>query len=93
MNRELTYKIVSKLLDDKSNNVPRQDLPEVICFLLQPFVKSKKLSKNTETSLNNIIHSYGICSRCHNEHLKKSTDLYCKYCKSVLKEQAKKVIE
>jgi len=92
MQKELTLDIVSKLLADKNSNISQQDLPAVICSLLQPFIRSKRISKSVELSLNKVILSYGICSRCHNEKIRKATDLYCKFCKSALKEQAKKVI-
>ena len=91
--QEFILNIVSKLLHDKNNSLIKEELPTVICNLLKPFSKRSKASKQLDMVVGKMICSYGICGRCHRGKLKKPSDLFCKFCKSVLKDQAKKIIE
>ncbi len=90
--QEFILDIVSKLLLDENNASIKEDLPTVICGLLKPFSKRTKNSHQLDMIVSKMVHSYGICSRCRSGKLKQKTDCYCKSCKSVLKEQAKKII-
>ncbi len=90
--QEFILDIVGKLLHDKNNTSIKEDLPTVICSLLKPFSKRTKTSKQLDVIVSKMIRSYGICGRCRSGKLKRQTDLYCKSCKSVLKEQVKKII-
>lgn len=90
---EVILEVVSKLLHDKNNASIKEDLPTVICGLLKPLVKRTKTSKELELTVAKMIRSYGICSRCRRGRLRISSDVFCKCCKSVLKDQAKKIIE
>jgi len=90
--QEFILDIVSKLLNDKNNTSIKDDLPVVICNLLKPFSKRTKTSKQLDALVSKMICSYGICGRCRSGRLKRGSDLYCKSCKSVLKEQAKKFL-
>lgn len=90
---EVILEVVSKLLSDKNNATIKEDLPTVICDLLKPFAKRTKTSKQLNITVEKMIRSYGICSRCRRGRLKIASDLFCKCCKSVLKDQAKKIIE
>lgn len=93
LQQDLILEVVTKLIHDKNNASIQEDLPTVICILLKPFIKKNKtLNKQTELIISNMIRSYGICGRCQNGRLKNSSDLFCKRCKSVLKEKAKDLI-
>lgn len=83
--------VVGKLLQDKDSS-QRGDLPTIVCALLRPYAKSNKLTKSMAEAISKIITSYGICSRCRLGKLKFSSDLFCKNCKSVLKETVKSKI-
>lgn len=91
MNQDLVLNIIKKIIQEQ-NPLIKEDLPTVINSLLKPFVKKSKPSKELDTLINKLIRSYGICTRCRLEKLKQTTDLYCKYCKSLLKEQVKNKI-
>jgi len=90
---EIILEVVEKLLSDKNNTTIKEDLPTVICSLLKPFAKRTKISKQLVLTVDKMIRSYGICSRCRIGRLRMQSDFYCKFCKSVLKDQAKKIIE
>jgi hypothetical protein len=93
MSQELMIEVVNKLLQDKSSESIKDELPTVICALLKPFCNRTKPSRELDLKMSNMIRSYGVCSKCRNERLKHSSDVFCKYCKSVLKDQAKAKVE
>jgi len=87
MQRDLTLDIIKKLIQDESFAL-KDDLPTIIVRLLKPFSKSKN-TKAIDAAIIKIVQSCGICGRCRQCKLKNKNDLFCKYCKSVLKERAK----
>ena len=89
--QDLILEVVSKLLQDKRPEIV-DELPTVICSLLKPFASKAKPSKQLDELVSKTIQSYGVCSKCRNNRLKQSTDFYCRNCKSVLKDKAKKTI-
>lgn len=90
--QDLMIEVVQKLLNDKTGSIKKEELPTAICSLLKPFASRAKPSKELDLMLGKLITSYGICTRCRSKKLKHLTDAYCQSCKSVLKEQAKKLI-
>lgn len=89
-NSSLMLKVVRELLNDAEV----EELPTTICTLLTPFAKKKAtIDKHMAAKVDKIVHSYGICTRCRNEPVKQPIDLFCKHCKSLLKEKAKASIE
>lgn len=87
LNQQIVLDIVKNLMEDKSDN--QEDLPSTICTLLKPYSKNNRLSKKTDQKICKLLQDRGICTRCKEEKLKNNSDLFCKFCKSVLKEKAK----
>jgi len=80
--------VVEKLILDKELS-NKEELPTVICNLLRPYSTRNKISKEFDAKINQIIKAQGICSRCRSKRLKYMSDTFCKFCKSVIKEQFK----
>ena len=91
MKNKFALKLISKLLQNK--DIATDDLINIICNILKPLSSKKKLSSTSENIINRCLQQCNICVKCKSNSLRSKSDLFCKNCKSVLKEVAKNKIK
>lgn len=91
MNNQIKILKTIKYLLNNDDIINDHESSTLICWMLKPF--TNKPTQPIKEVVVKLLQKQHICTRCYEGKLNYSSDLYCKSCKSALKNNSRKKIK